>query len=113
MTGATCTARGGGGADARTLLFVQPSAFSSNTVPNKPADILFIFIFSFPFLITSLARLKGDAVRFAVQYATRSSSSIQARQSRDCICQLKKSGSRKSYPAIVICLTRRMFYCCP
>jgi hypothetical protein len=109
MTGATCTAGGGGGADARTLLFVQPSAFNSNTVLTNPADILFIF--SFPFLITSLARLKGDAARFALQYAARWSSSTQARQSRDSIRRLKQSAHAKTI-RLVIC-SRRMFYCCP
>jgi hypothetical protein len=43
MTGATSTTGGEGGAAARTLSLLQPSAFSKSTALTKAVEVCFIF----------------------------------------------------------------------
>ena len=95
MTGATSTVGGGGGAEARTLPLLHPSALSSNTALTNAVVILFIF--EFPFVIASLARLNDDAARFVCN-GSMVVLSIQARQSRDSITRFGKHQPRSSEP---------------
>src|SRR6266404_4992687 len=90
MTGATSTIGGGGGAAARTLPLLQPSAWSRRTALTKAVDICFIIFFPLnrgyltSASIASLARLIRDAARLGGNVPRESSRRFQARQSRDC-----------------------------
>lgn len=99
MTGATSTTGGGGGAEARTLPVLQPSAFSEMTAPTNAVNICLIV--SFPSILITLTSLQsrhrrartvtllGCCVRGGPMVVL----SIQARQSRDYACRPNESST--------------------
>src|SRR5580692_9868096 len=99
MTGATSTTCGGGGAAARTLPLLQPSAWSRRTALTKAIDICFIISFPQSWLPNyRFNHVTGapESGRCSVggKCGPRVVLSIQARQSRDCIFYKGKSHAR-------------------